>query len=164
MAVLTITLDGEERTVDTERDLVIEAPESERYETAALIAHWGIVLASLEAEVERAKARIDHWYAKSLKAYMANDPKLSEWKGKTFVEGMPQYEELMIQLADFREQAAKVQAVYNGYMKKHDMLGKLVDRDQSLKGRSGTIGRESSGPDPRFNKFREGRQNRQSGE
>lgn len=160
MAVLKFILDGVTRVVDTDIDHVIQDPESERYETASLIAHWGIIQASADEALERRKAELDNWYAKTVVACIEKDPKISEFKAKQRVEALDAYLQQCHAVASAKSLSDKISAVYKGFVKKHDILCSIVNRENSeYRNSSGDIGRDSKN-DPRFAEFKANRRQR----
>lgn len=159
MAILKFTLDGVEHIVDTSIDHVILDPESERYNVASLIAHWGIIGSIAKDALARKKSELKSWYAKSVAVLLGKDGKLPEWKAEFLVEAQDGYLMLCHDITTAEALCNKLDSVYEGFIKKHEMLIKIVSRENGEYTKSsGDIGRERK--DSRFDEFKANRRQR----
>lgn len=157
MAILDFKLNGERVYLDTEEVLTISDPDTERSVVAAQIGHWGIVLASVDAQLARQEAAAEHWFGKATSDLIDKDAKISEWKAKEQVKGNPEYLRLAEHVADVKMLADKVRAVYTAFTKKHEMMKAMADRERGQP--SSNIGR-TAGKDARLDGFRQNRSGR----
>jgi len=87
----TITVNGEEVTMDVRVDLFVGDLSGDMDKVAAQMGFWGNVWAAAIQERDDADAHYRAWRARTTGEILKADPKLAEWKVKSKIEAHPNF-------------------------------------------------------------------------
>jgi len=119
---IEMNVDGSTITVDPIQLGTIHDVSSEMETIAADIGYYGQLLGAAEKQRDELDARYRSWRAEISNKCLANDPKMAEWKVKSFIEGQPDFLKLKRHAAQIQEWITTLVWVCKALSQKAELL------------------------------------------
>lgn len=143
---ITLTVNGDEMTVDLDEVMTIVDPDEDRRKVAADIAWWGELWARAVEAAEIADAEYRHWAGKSRNnAATAGEKAPAEWKVNAVIEGSDEFLVMKKRIAEANGNVTRTKAVFEAFCHKAELLRQRTRQESTEAYHANQVGR--SAPD-----------------
>jgi len=117
-----LMVDGQEISVDLEKELTIVDVGVDMDQVASKMAYWAALWAAAEGERVKTDAFYRNWRANMGQELLAADPKLSEWKVKQRIEADAYFSKIKEAIAKATYNSTLTKSVYDSFRIKANAL------------------------------------------